>query len=141
MSAFGMKIEIKKLNSLGKYIGNFSFEYLPEDNLCLIPLCKIDGAVKVTGSYEIYDDDSVGVDITVNYLLSGECSYCLTKTQKRIDKSFEVLFVPEDDPDNYFYDGVNIDLTTAVNDAILFSQPNLLLCKEDCTGIDLKKKD
>ena len=132
-----MKIEVKKLNAVGQYTGSFEFEYEPPSDICLIPLCNIDGKVQVKGEFEIYEDDCVGVNFTVKYKISGQCSYCLKPAMQDIDSASEVLFVPEDDPDNYSYDGNSIDLTTAVNDAILFSQPNILLCRKDCTGIDV----
>ena len=132
-----MKIEVKKLNALKKYTGSFEYDYQPPENMCLVPMCSIDGNVHIKGSYEIYEDDCVGVSFTVAYRISGQCSYCLKDAHKDIEQSFEVLFVPEEDPDNYSYDGNSIDLKTAVNDAILFSQPNVILCREDCTGIDV----
>lgn len=132
-----MEIEVKKLNALGKFTGVFAFDYTPPDDNCVIPLCKVEGDVAVTGEYEIYSDDSVGVKLTVKYKLSGQCSYCLQKAEKIIEFSEEVLFVPEKDDENYYYDGIKINLTTAVNDAILISQPAILLCKEDCKGIDV----
>lgn len=135
-----MRIEVKKLNALKKYTGEFAFDYTPADDLCLIPLCEIDGSVRVEGEYEIYDDDCVGVNFTVRFRLKGQCSYCLSDASKEINQESEVLYVPEEDPENYSYDGNSIDLTTAVNDAILFSQPDVLLCREDCTGIDVNKK-
>ncbi len=135
-----MKIEVKKLNALGKYTGGFEFDYEPSSDMCLIPLCKIEGSVHVKGKYEIYDDDTVGVDFGIKYRVVGQCSYCLKETAAEIGQNFEILFVPEDDPDNYSYDGISINLKTAVDDAILFSQPNVLLCREDCTGIDVNNK-
>ena len=132
-----MEIEVKKLNAKKQYEGNFDFEYDPPENACLIPLCKIQGAVKVKGEFEIYEDDSVGVNFTVTYLITGQCSYCLSEAEKEISFASEVLFVPEKDDDNYYYDGIKINLKTAVDDAILISQPNILLCKEDCKGIDV----
>lgn len=132
-----MKIQVKKLIALNKFTGEFDYEYRPSKDSCLIPLCEISGDVRVKGNYEIYEDDSVAVNFSVSFLIKGQCSYCLKDAEKRIEKEFEVLFVPEDDPDNYTYDGIAIDLTTAVDEAILFSQPNILLCKEDCTGIDV----
>lgn len=131
-----MELEVKRLIAHGKYAGNFSFDYLPPENLCLVPLCKI-GEVKVTGVYEICDDDSVEIKLTVNYFLSGQCSYCLNDAEKEISYTGEVLFVPENDDENYYYDGNKINLKTAVDDAILMSQPHVLLCKEDCKGIDV----
>ena len=132
-----MKIEVKKLNAQKKYTGGFEYDYEAPSDMCLVPLCEIEGKVHVKGEYEIYDDDSVGVNFSVSYRLSGQCSYCLEKAVKDVEKTFEILFVTEDDPENYSYDGNSIGLTTAVNDAILFSQPNILLCREDCTGIDV----
>lgn len=132
-----MKIEVKKLNALSKFNGDFEFDYDPPKDACLIPLCKIEGKVKVVGSYEIYEDDGVGVNLTVKYRIIGQCSYCLERAEKYIEKAYDILFVTDDDPDNYHYDGISINLKTAVDDAILFSQPNIILCKEDCTGIDV----
>ena len=132
-----MEIEVKKLNARKEYVGNFDFEYEPPKDVCLIPLCKIADKVKVTGSYEIYDDDSVGVTMTVAYKIEGQCSYCLKDAQKDVEFTSEILYVPEKDDDNYYYDGIKINLKTAVDDAILISQPNILLCEEGCTGIDV----
>ena len=133
-----MIIEIKKLTARGKYEGEFSFEVTPSDDKLLIPLCSFDGALKVEGKYVIYDDDSVGVDFTLSYAIVGQCSYCLEEAREQIEYNAEVLFVADkDDNDNYYYDGVKIDLTSAVNDALLFSQPEVLLCKEGCQGIKI----
>lgn len=132
-----MELEIKKLNALRKYTGEFSFEYAPAEDLNLVPLCKISGMVKVSGEYEIFDDNSVEIRLTVNYYLKGQCSYCLNDAEKQIKFTTEVLYLTKKDNDNYYYDGNKLDLKSAVNDAILISQPNVLLCKEDCKGIDV----
>lgn len=133
-----MIIEIKKLTARGKYEGDFSFEFTPSEDKLLIPMCAFVGTVKVEGSYEIYEDDSVGVDFTIKYGLEGQCSYCLEKAGKEVEYNSEVLFVADKgDNDNYYYDGIKIDLTAAVNDALLFSQPEVLLCKEGCQGIKI----
>jgi len=130
-----MIIEIKKLIALKKFTGAFDFGYTPPEDICIIPLCKVEGDVRVTGTFEIYDDDSVGVEMTVKYLLKGQCSYCLSDAEKEITFSQQVDFVTYKDDDNYNYDGVRLNLKPAVDDAILISQPNVLLCKEDCKGI------
>lgn len=132
-----MEIEVKRLIALGKLTGNFGFDYTPPENSCLIPLCDIDGDVRVSGEYEIFDDDSVEVELTVSYKLKGQCSYCLNDAEKNVKFTQSVLFVTEADNENYDYDGFKINLKTAVDDAILISQPQILLCKEDCKGIDV----
>lgn len=134
-----MKIDVKKLNAQGKYTGGFAFDYQPAEDACLVPLCKIDGSVRVEGDYEIYADDSVGVNLTVKYVIKGQCSYCLNAAVREVCKTFDLLFVTEQDTDNYFYDGVSINLKTAADDAILFSQPNVVLCRNGCTGIDINQ--
>ena len=133
-----MIIDISRQIALKKYIGGFSFKYNCPQDLVLLPRAVIDGEVEVEGDYEIFADDSVGVNLKIKYLLKGECSYCLEQAQKNVEYSSEILFVTQDDGDNYSYDGFKLDLTTAVNDAVLFSQPQILLCKPDCKGIEIK---
>ena len=135
-----MEIEVRRLIALRNYEGVFDFEYEPPSDSCLIPLCRIEGNVKVTGNFVIYDDDSVGVNLTVSYVLAGQCSYCLNDARKQVSFTTEILYVNEKDDDNYYYDGIKINLKSAVDDAILISQPNILLCKDDCTGIDVSNK-
>lgn len=132
-----MKIEVRKLNAQKKYEGEFAFDYEPSENLSLLPFCELT-EIKVTGNYEIYEDGEVSVVFTVKYRLSGKCSYCLEPAEKRVTFDSEVLFVPRTDEDNYKYDGITINLEPAVKDAILISQPSVLLCREDCTGIDVE---
>ena len=135
-----MEIEVRKLNALKKYEGVFEYEYEPPEDSCLVPLCKIEGKVKVSGKYEIYEDDSVGITLTVNYKIAGQCSYCLNDAQQEVSFTQEILYVTEKDDDNYYYDGIKLDLKPAVDDAILISQPNIILCREGCTGIDVTNK-
>ena len=135
-----MEIEVRRLLALKKYEGTFEYEYDAPADSCLIPLCRIVGKVKVTGNYVLYDDDSVGVTLTVAYRIVGQCSYCLEAAVKDVTFTTDVLYVTEQDDDNYFYDGIKLNLKSAVDDAILISQPNILLCKEGCTGIDVTNK-
>lgn len=133
-----MILEIKKLMARAAYTGDFSFEYQPPQDSMLIPLCRFKGGVKVSGSYEIFEDDEVEVTLTVVYGIVGQCSYCLADAEKSVESSAEVLFVTDkNDCDNYVYDGNRLDLSAAVNDLVLFSQPKVLLCKEDCKGLKL----
>ncbi len=133
-----MVLVIRKLLSRGKFTGDFSFEFAPDKGCMLIPLCGFKDNVKVSGEYEIFDDDSVEVNFKLSYVLAGQCSYCLEETEREIVYSAEALFVKDsDDRDNYVYDGNRLDLTPAVTDALLFSQPKVLLCREDCKGIKL----
>lgn len=130
-----MFLEIKKLMSRAAYTGDFSFEYQPPQDSIIIPLCRIEGGVTVSGEYEIFENDEVEVTLKLCYKLKGQCSYCLADAEKEIEYTSEtLLFVTDkDDSDNYVYDGNRLDLSQAVNDALLFSQPEVLLCT-DCKG-------
>ena len=133
-----MIIEVRKLNALKKYEGVFSFEYDAPKTLIIVPLFDFVGTVKVEGSYVINEDDSVDVSFTIRFRLSGSCSYCLERAEKDIEYSYDALFETTESNDAYVYNGINLDLTAAINDAILFSQPSIILCKDGCKGIDLK---
>ncbi len=132
-----MILEIRKLNAQKKYTGDFEFSYTAPQGLITLPTTQIEGDVKVYGSYEIFEDDSVDIHLKITYLLVGACSYCLNEAKKVVDYSDDLIFVTSDDGDNYVYNGLKIDLTAAVNDAILFAQPQILLCKEGCEGIKI----
>lgn len=124
-----MVLEIKRLLAKGEYSGNISYEFTPQKENLLIPLCVFDGAVSFNGEYEIFDGDEVELRFEITYKLKGQCSYCLADAEKVIKFSSEVLFVTDkDDLDNYYYDGVRLDLSKAITDALLFSQPDVLLC-------------
>lgn len=132
-----MIIEVKRLLSKGKYTGEFEYDFTPDEDRTVVPLSTID-SVHVRGSYEIFDDDSVSVKLTLSYVLKGQCSYCLADAVQPVEYSTEVLFVTDKgDSDNYVYDGARLDLKHAVDDALLFSQPSVLLCKEGCEGIKI----
>jgi len=127
-----MILEIKRLLSKGEYKGEFSFEEEPPADCLMLPLCKIEGAVKICGSYEIFSEGEVEVKIKISYLLAGQCSYCLSEAKRLVEYSAEGLFVTENpEEEEYLYDGVRLNLTPLVRDAEVLSQPNVLLCA-DC---------
>ncbi|HIU79777.1 MAG TPA: hypothetical protein IAC67_02560 [Candidatus Coproplasma excrementipullorum] len=133
-----MKIEVKRLIALKKYVGNFAYDCPPPEGKLILPLAKVEGSLKVEGEYEIYDDDSVGISLKISYKLKGQCSYCLEDAERDVEYSYEALFVPDkDDADNYYYDGTKLDITLAVDDAFVFSQPEVLLCKSCAKSADI----
>ncbi len=132
-----MILEIKRLTSRAEYVGEVTFDYQPQKDAILVPLAAID-CVTVTARYEIFEEGEVEVHLHLSYRLYGQCSYCLSEAEQRIEYSDDVLLVTDEtDADDYYYDGNRLDLSAAVNDALLFSQPKVLLCKEDCKGIKI----
>lgn len=129
-----MVLEVKKLIAKKQYVGTFGFECTPPHDKLVLPLAEVDGNLEAQGEYEIYEDDSVGVTLKIRYKLKGQCSYCLEDAEEEITFDSDVLFVTDkDDADNYYYDGARLDLAVAINDAFVFSQPKVLLCKA-CRG-------
>ncbi len=136
-----MFIEVKKLVALKKYVGDFEYRISPPAGKLVIPLAEVEGDVAVRGGYEIYADDSVGVQLNLSYRLKGQCSYCLSDAVKEVSYDYEALFVPDkNDLDNYYYDGAKLDIGQAVEDAFVFSQPNVLLCKGCADSQDQSSK-
>ena len=126
-----MVLEVQRLIALKKYVGNFTETLRPPVEKLILPLAEVDGDVRVEGEYEIYEDDSVGLNIKICYKLKGQCSYCLEDASCNVEYSYEALFVTDrDDADNYCYDGVRLNITHAVEDAFVFSQPEVLLCEK-----------
>ncbi len=120
------------------YVGEVSFVWQPPQDSILIPFCRVEGGVNAVAEYEIFEGGEVEITLKISYELIGQCSYCLADAKKRIEYETDVLYVTDkDDLDNYVYDGNMLDLTAAVNDALFFSQPKVLLCKEDCKGIKI----
>lgn len=135
-----MIIDVKKSVAAKNFKGSLNFSYVPPKDLLMVPLIEFKGDVNVKTTYEIFEDDSVCVNLEISYRLVGQCSYCLADAQKDVNFSEEVYFVPEQSDDDYEYDGVKINLQTAVNDAILFSQPNVVLCNNCLEGVDDQSK-
>ncbi|MCD8206178.1 MAG: DUF177 domain-containing protein [Clostridia bacterium] len=136
-----MTIDVRKQRALGAEEGEFSYETVPDEGMCLVPLFSFDGPVSVRGSFSIGDDDTVDVHIEIKFRLSGSCSYCLEPAVADIEFEYDALFVPYESDDDYPYDGKRADITPAVNDAILFSQPQVILCKEGCEGIEINENE
>ena len=130
-----MIIDIRKLNAQKKYSGYMEFEYSAPETFIQIPYVKFAAPVKVSFDYELYEDDSLEIRGTVSYTLEGQCSRCLRETQEVIEGELDAYFEPRKDYEDYGYTNGMVNLTQAVEDAIMASMPYVLSCGEDCEGI------
>ncbi len=129
-------IDIRKLNATKAYSGKMQFEYLPKDNLLDIPSAQFDGAVQVQFDYELYEDDSLEIKGSIRYRLVGQCARCLRPAFEEVESELNAYFVPFQTEEDYRYEGGKVDVTEALNDAIVASLPFSLYCKEeDCQMI------
>ncbi len=133
-----MIIDVRKLNATGKYSGPVSFDYDAPAGLIDIPFVRFASPVRVEGEYVLYDDDSVEITGKISYVLEGQCSRCLKETSSEIEGELNACFRLRPEEDDYPYSGGKIDLTDAVNDAIMASMPRVLSCGENCEGISYK---
>ena len=130
-----MIIDVRKLNAQKKYSGTREFEYEAPENLIDIPFVKFSSPVKVEAEYELFEDDSLELRGKILYTLEGQCSRCLKETSERVEGELDAYFQPFKDGEDYAYSGGVIDLTNAVNDAIMSSMPRTLSCGENCQDI------
>ncbi len=130
-----MIIDVRKLNAQKKYSGRLEFEYEAPENLIDIPFVKFSSPVKVEVEYELFEDDSLELRGKILYTLEGQCSRCLKETSERVEGELDAYFQPFKGGEDYAYSGGVIDLTNAVNDAIMSSMPRTLSCGENCQDI------
>ncbi len=130
-----MIIDIRKLNAQKKYSGELEFEYSAPEHLIEIPYVKFSSPVKVSFEYELYEDDSIEIRGKVVYSLQGQCSRCLKETTAQVEGELDAYFEPRKDYEDYGYTNGIVDLTKAVDDAIMASMPFLIVCSDGCEKI------
>lgn len=130
-----MLIDIRKLNAQKKYAGNMEFQYSAPKELIEIPLVQFSTPVTVAFSYELYEDDSLEIKGTVSYRLEGQCSRCLQSATQEVCGELDAYFEPRKDAEDYAYSNGVVDLTRAVEDAIMASMPFSLSCGQACEGL------
>ena len=130
-----MVIDIRKLNAQKSYYGKMEFSFQPPAEILNIPYAVFDGPVLVAFEYELYEDNALEIHGTVRYRLKGQCSRCLKDAQASIEGELSALFEPKKDAEDYSYFGNVVDITQAVQDAVVFSLPFNLSCEEDCEEI------
>ena len=135
-----MIIDVRKLNAQKKYAGSMEFDYSAPQELIEIPFVKFASPIKVCFDYELYEDDSLEIRGTVSYRLEGQCSRCLKDAAKQIEGEIDAYFQPFKNGEDYSYSGGVIDLTQAINEAVMASMPFTLSCGDDCQGISFSSE-
>lgn len=130
-----MHIDIRKINAQKKYTGSMEFDYPASEALIQIPSVKFCGPVKILFEYELFEDDSIEVRGTVQYGLQGACNRCLKPVTVNVVGELDAYFEPRKDYEDYGYTNGKVDLTQAVEDAIMASMPYVILCEEECENI------
>jgi uncharacterized metal-binding protein YceD (DUF177 family) len=130
-----MTIDIRKLNAQKKYTGDMEFEYSAPESLIDIPFVKFATPIKITFSYELYEDDSLEIRGKVSYGIEGQCSRCLKETSQRIEGELDAYFQPFKDCEDYSYTNGIVDLKKAVEEAVMASLPFNLSCGDECEGL------
>lgn len=128
-----MVIDVNLLKRQGKTSGSFVFPFTVEKELALSPDYEF-GNAEIQCEVVINDRD-VEVYGTISYVVNGQCARCLENASKQVEISFDEVFSERPQEDEYRFKSGKIDLSELVRDNVLFSQPTILLCKEDCEGI------
>ena len=130
-----MIIDIRKLNAQKLYSGHMEFEYSAPESLIEIPFVHFVAPVKISFEYDLYEDDSLEIRGTVSFKLEGQCSRCLKDASAEVEGELDAYFEPRKDYEDYGYTNGMVDLTKAVEDAIMACMPFSLSCGEECEGI------
>lgn len=131
-----MVIDFRKIARSGKTEEDFFFEYLPEEELLLLPDAKIVTPVKITGTATLTGKHSAYIDAEICFSVEAECTRCLTPTVKEFIAEITEE-VDAEDEDSYPVKNDTVDLTKMINDKIIMTVPFNFLCKEDCKGLCL----
>ncbi|MBR5899869.1 MAG: DUF177 domain-containing protein [Clostridia bacterium] len=129
-----MILDIRAIRRTGKDQQDFYFEYALEQELSDIPNVKVLSPVKVNGTITLTGTHEAFVEGEVIFTLSGECTKCLTETNREYVSEFaEEVF--EGNAEGYSVVNDRIDLSKIITDAILINMPVTLLCIDDCKGL------
>ena len=131
-----MTIDIRKLNAKKEYFGSMEFSYKAPEELIEIPFASFDGEVKVSFDYELYEDNSIEIKGKVAYRLVGQCSSCHKNACMQVEGELDANFEPRKDAEDYSYFGGIVDLSKAVDDAIMSRMPLILSCEQECTALE-----
>ena len=134
-----MHIDIRKLNAQKKYTGTLEFEYSAPETFLPMPFVKFAAPIKVRFDYELFADDSFEIRGSISYDLVGQCSRCLKDASMHVEGDLEAYFQTEEDYEDYRYVNGIVDLTQAVEDALMSSMPFSISCGEDCEGLSYKE--
>ncbi len=130
-----MIIDIRKLNAQKLYSGHMEFEYSAPESLIEIPFVHFVAPVKISFEYDLYEDDSLEIRGTVSFKLEGQCSRCLKESSVEVEGELDAYFESRKDYEDYGYTNGIVDLTKAVEDAIMACMPFSLSCGDECEGI------
>ena len=130
-----MVIDIRKLNAQKKYSGELVFDYDAPESLIDVPFVKFAAPVKVEAFYDLLEDDSLELRGKISFVLEGKCSRCLSEASMQVEGELDAYFEPRKDAEDYSYANGQIDLREALEDAVMAAMPYVVLCKEDCKGI------
>ncbi len=133
-----MKIDLTNL--LNGRESSKSIDYtLDLNNLIYSTYNPIKDGVKVKGS--VYTRaDVVYLEINISFLFYGFCDRCAEDVKKNFDFDVKRIIVEElqnenDDDDYIIVKNRELDLDALVEEEVILSLPNKILCKEDCKGL------
>ncbi len=125
-----MVIDINLLKRQGKTSEKFKFPFEIDKNLALSPDYEFKNAV-LKCEVEL-KEDYVVVFGEISYTVVGDCVRCLEKTEKPVKVEFDEIFSERPMEDEYSYKSGRLDLGELIKDNVLFSQPTVIYCKDDC---------
>ncbi len=124
-----MKWTIQKLTKLqnidNEFEGTVDFSsYLENTDIIKI------SPVKISGSFEIYDDDLYEFFLNIRCTLTLACAITLVEVPYEIDIDVEEVFTTDKNDEYNNIDGITIDLLPIIWSNIILEKPMRVLSKE-----------
>ncbi len=85
--------------------------------------------------YYVVEKDVVSVVGNARVTILTPCDRCLADVTIEQDVRYDVVYDKSGDDGTYIYTGYTIDITDAVNEALIFAFPTQVLCDSDCKGL------
>lgn len=79
--------------------------------------------------------DNVLMNGNARYSVSHDCDLCGEAFTKAYDTKVSATFSEHPEEDEFPFDGVTVDLSDAVREAVILAFPSRLTCKDDCKGL------
>ncbi|MBP5307656.1 MAG: DUF177 domain-containing protein [Clostridia bacterium] len=128
-----MIIDVNKLKQRGETETRFSFVCITERQLLSLPGAEIPDGITVSGKAELKGKKLL-VNGVVSYVITGECSRCLSPARAAVSEEFIAEYSEAADAEFPIKAGL-ADLTVPVEETVITSSPSVIYCRENCKGI------
>lgn len=132
-----MEIWLNKSADLNKKV-LFDFVYELPETLKNVTAHKVLDKLKVSGTYEFNEDETIVVSANIVVPMLWQCDRCGDTFEKNFFFSVYEKFSPTANEETYSYASSKLVLDQMIEEQFLLNLPSKILCREDCKGVCTK---